>query len=606
MALAGLSSSLVNTFNLSLTGKLNLNARLPQEESTPPATPFPNRANILTDSFTFVNRGFPVIDDLRGPLDALRVASTGRFLTENFQNTGLPALDDFNKKERVVQLQNDALRDLRTRLQTLRESVQTLREKGALNLFSGFSADPDVVEVAAGGEASASRFSISVLQTATRDKLVSNVQATGALGLSGSFSVNGVEVTVEAGDSLLDIALKINRGEDTNGNGVLDGPEDFNGNGSIDIIEIEPSEFFEGLFVIEDANNNGVLDPTEDANGNGRLDGGTAETGVTAAVSSDNRLVLLAEEGGRINLDDPDGILLQLGFFALTPEGASVQKDTQLVTINERLVDLNSIAGRAKIQVDGKTFSSDTNIFTNVAEGVTLTLNGTSTDAVRVRVFLDAASAAGQIETFVDRFNDALTAFNKILGDDRLFARDLDIQTLRSDLVQGSQDTLRGVNEQDAVTQSRSPGQQDIRSLGIDAVNAEKASFQEVGLGTAVRSLRDNIRDLFQHVGSKLFRELSAIGIRTQSDDTLQVDRAQLERALTRNPEKVFDILTNADNGILTRLDPILEQALDESLGILDFKEEQIQQLAQVPSKIAELFQDNARNDLLRNLIAVV
>jgi len=606
MAISGLNNSIVHTFNLSLTGRLNLNARIPSTDDTPPGAPLPNKADILTDSFRFVNKGFPVIDDLRGPLSALRVAASGRFLTENFQDTGLPALDEFEKKDRIVQLQTDALKNIRSRFERLQKSVQQLREKGALNLFSGFSSQSDVVEVTTGSGAAASKLSVKVLQQAARDQRVSDIQSTGALGLSGTFSLNGVAVTVEAGDTLLDIALKLNRGEDTNGNDVLDGPEDFNGNGSIDIIEVEPNEFFEGLFIIEDANNNGVLDPSEDANGNGRLDGGTAETGVTAAVSADNRLVLRAKEGGTINLDDPDGLLLQLGFFALNDQGIAVEKDQQLVTIDDRLVDLNSLAREAKIEVDGKTLTSKTNTFTDAADGVALTVTGASSDAARVRVFVDAAQAVEQIESLFDRFNDAVTALNQVLGDHRLFARDLDIQSLRSDLVQRSQNRIRETNERDANTQRLAPSQQDTRSLGIESVNTDKFSFQEIGVTQAVRTLKDNLADLFQHVGSKLFQDLSAIGIRTEADDTVRVDRAQLNRALTRQPDKVFDILNSADTGILPRLEPLLETALNDTLGTLDLKQEQVQELAQVPSKVAELFQQNANNDFLRNLIAVV
>ncbi|CAI2717407.1 flagellar filament capping protein FliD [Nitrospina watsonii] len=606
MAIAGLSNSIVNTFNLTLTGRLNLNAKLSATGSAAPGTPLPNRADIFTDSFLFVDRGFPVIDDLRGPLSALRVAQGGRFLTETFQDSGLPALDEFNKKNRFVQLQSDALQDLRTRLQRLQSSVQTLRETGALNLLTGFSSNPEVVEVTVDNTASLSRFELKGIQQATRERLVSDAQSLGALGLSGSFSINGVEVTVTVGDTLLDIANKINRGEDTNGNGTLDGAEDFNGNGSIDIIEIEPTEFFEGLFVIEDRNNNGVLDPSEDANGNGRLDGGTAETGVTATLSADNRLELTAAEGERITLDDTDGLLLQLGFFTLNSQGVSVQKEKQLVTVNGQVQDLNQSARNAAIEIDGRTFQSDTNTFDNVLNGVTLTLTGTSNESVQVRVQVDARAAATQIRSLVDRFNDTITAFNKILGGDRLFARDLDIQTLRNDLIQNSQGVLRRVNQRDARTQSQAGSQQDNRSLGIDSVNVGKTSFQEVGLTNAVRSLQDSPSTLFKHVGSKLFRELSAIGIRSEFDDTLKINRPQLERALQQNPGKVFDILTREDGGILSSIEPVLEKALSGNLGVLDFKQEQIRELSQVPSKVAELFQQNSSNDLLRNLIAVV
>ncbi|MGP0565181.1 MULTISPECIES: flagellar filament capping protein FliD [unclassified Nitrospina] len=640
--MALLSNNILSNFNLSLTGTLNLRSLLSplnlggtlgglgqvlsgitdsivdQVDLSPEATegilglgrtigsPLPNRGALLAGSFSFVERGFPVISDLRGPLSALRVAQSGRFLTENFRDTGLPLLDEFTKRDSVVQLQNDALGDLRSRLEKLQRSVETLRQTGALNLLTGFSSDRNVVQVTANETAPISRFQVNVVQQATRELRVSDAQSLGALGLSGSFSINGVEVTVAAGDTLLDIANKINRGEDVNGNGVLDGPEDFNGNGLIDIIEIPATPFFEGLFIIEDANNNGVLDPAEDANGNGILDGGTAQTGVTATLSSDNRLELTAAEGERINLDDPDGLLLQLGFFTLNSQNVSVLKDKQLVTVNNQVTDLNRLAQDAVIEIGGKEFQSATNTFDDILNGVTIRLRGTSSQAVEVGVRVDAKGAAEQIETLVDRFNDAIQAFNKILGGDNVFARDLDIQTLRNNLIKNSQGVLEQINERDARTQEQARFQKNTRSLGINSVNTEKTAFQEIGLSNAVRNLKDNSTELFKHVGSKLFRELSAIGIQTESDDTLKINRPQLERALNQNPGKVFNILTREEGGILSRIEPILELALSDNLGILNFKQEQIRELSQVPSKVAELFQENAGNDLLRNLIAVV
>ena len=228
-----LNSNVLSTFNLALTGKLNLNARLSETNLGQVGGRTPSKAEILTNAFVFVKNDFPVITDLSGPLSALRVAAAGKFLTENFQDTGLPALDDFEKKDRFLKLQTDALGDLRTRLEVLQDTVQELQEKGALNLFSGFSSQTDVVEISAGNTASVGGLTIQVTQQALNNVLVSDVQPTGALGLSGSFSINGVEIVVEATDNLLDIQNKINRGEDTDGDGELDGPEDFNGNGLI-------------------------------------------------------------------------------------------------------------------------------------------------------------------------------------------------------------------------------------------------------------------------------------------------------------------------------------------------------------------------------------
>lgn len=95
-------------------------------------------------------------------------------------------------------------------------------------------------------------------------------------------------------------------GEDTNANGVLDASEDVNGNGFLDPNEdansngiLDAGEDLNGngqLDLGEDTNGNGVLDGSEDANGNGILDGGyfifsntiTNNTGDGIRVTSSN------------------------------------------------------------------------------------------------------------------------------------------------------------------------------------------------------------------------------------------------------------------------------------------------------------------------------
>ena len=176
----------------------------------------------------------------------------------------------------------------------------------------------------------------------------------GALGLTGSFFINGTKITVQATDSLFELKNKINFGEDQNRNGVLDKTEDVSNNGMLDVIQTENSEFVPAVFIVEDFDGDGVIDLGEDANDNGQLDGGVDESQVLALIQ-DNRLILLSMAGGRNQIDllDNDEVLLGLGFFELNSKGFPIQKEFQF---DEDAPGINLIQQpqTAKIEINGK------------------------------------------------------------------------------------------------------------------------------------------------------------------------------------------------------------------------------------------------------------
>ena len=158
----------------------------------------------------------------------------------------------------------------------------------------------------------------------------------------------------------------------------LDEAEDVNGNGIIETIQVSGSQYGPGIFIIEDQNGNGVLDPAEDVNGNERLDGGTQDHQVTATIQ-DNRLLLTSQTGenSAITLSDDDGVLFALGFFELDADGELIQNEVQLNTSGTNLV----VSGNdAEITIDDETFTSASNVFSDIFEGITLEVRGGTGD----------------------------------------------------------------------------------------------------------------------------------------------------------------------------------------------------------------------------------
>lgn len=566
----------------------------------------PSRADLLLDSFVFVSSRVPEVNDLRGPLAAFRVNSAGRFVTEGFQFSHLPLVDEAGAP-RLTERQTDNIELLQIRLQALLDKVDELRLGGAFNLLTARSSDTGALQVTAGGTADEGGFNVEIVSAATRSVLASDAQIDGALGLTGSFRINGTEITVSATDTLADIQRMINRGEDLNGNGVLDEAEDVNGNGLIDTIQISGSPYGPGIYIIEDANGNGVLEPAEDVNGNQSLDGGTQEHQVTATIEN-NRLILTSQTGedSAIALDDPDSVLFALGFFELDSGGSVVQKEVQLDTSGNNIVQAGA---DAEITIDGETFKSSNNVFDGLIEGLSLEVRGGEGDTVRVRVDTDAGNAVENIQSLFLRFNDALGALNDALAFAQTFPRDFELQTVREELTENAQEGIRTRESRDAARATVDPSNNLPPSLGLNSVNTDKFTVSELGATQTVRAIRDGLGALFLNRGSELFKKLSSVGIKTASDDTIRVDVPALTRALETQPGSILELFEDPEAGILPRLQAQLESLLTDEVGRLDFKSARLEALAGQDTGTGEAFQRAFEKLLLetttRNLIAV-
>ena len=566
----------------------------------------PTPSDLLFDSFVFVSNRVPQVNDLRGPLSAFRVNAAGRFVTDRFEFSHFPIIDEVGAS-RITERRTDDIGNLQIRLQALLDKVEELRLGNAFNLLTAKSSDSSALRVSADSTAKEASFEVTIDVVASRSVLASDAQGTGALGLTGNFRINGVAITVVATDTLADIKDKINRGEDVNGNGVLDEAEDVNGNGIIETIQVSGSQHGAGIFIIEDQNGNGVLDPAEDVNGNQRLDGGTQDHQVTATIQ-DNRLLLTSQTGDNsaITLSDPDSILFNLGFFELDGNGELVKKEVQLNASGTNLVVSGS---DAEIIIDGETFTSATNIFSEIFEGITLEVRSGAGETIRVTVETDASAAVNQIQSLFLRLNDAITALNDSLAFAKTFAGDFELQSVREELTENSQTSIRTNESRDASRETVDPTNNLPPSLGLNSVNIEKFSTTELGITRTVQAIRDGLGALFANRGSELFKKLSSIGIKTESDDTISVNVPALTLALESQPDDVLELFNDAETGILPLLETQLESLLKEDVGRLDLKSARLQALSELDTGTEKSFQRAFEKLLLetiaRNLIAI-
>lgn len=110
---------------------------------------------------------------------------------------------------------NDAItswQDLNSRLSALQTATTALTRSGTFDTVSGASTNTSVASFSASAGATVGQHTLTVNQLAQAQKVVSQSQTSSniALGLTGTFSLNGKSVSIKAADTLSDVAVKIN------------------------------------------------------------------------------------------------------------------------------------------------------------------------------------------------------------------------------------------------------------------------------------------------------------------------------------------------------------------------------------------------------------
>lgn len=119
------------------------------------------------------------------------------------------------RQQAQLQQQMDVFSQLKDKLRTLSGAALSLTNNGAFQAFSATTSSPEVATITTGTNGSPAAFDLQVFKLATSMKLASQPQgaANAALGKTGSFVVNGKEISVTSGDTLQDMATKLNNAD---------------------------------------------------------------------------------------------------------------------------------------------------------------------------------------------------------------------------------------------------------------------------------------------------------------------------------------------------------------------------------------------------------
>ncbi len=139
-------------------------------------------------------------------------------------------ITNLNKQITGYNAQISDWQSLNTSLASLQSAVKTLANQSTLNVPAASSSNPAAATVTAQVGASFGSHTLAVSQLATAQEVVSAPQSssTTALGKTGSFTLNGRAVLVASGDTLSDVAAKINAaGAGVSANVVAVGTNDY-------------------------------------------------------------------------------------------------------------------------------------------------------------------------------------------------------------------------------------------------------------------------------------------------------------------------------------------------------------------------------------------
>lgn len=528
----------------------------------------------LAGKLNFVERRVPTVDLTNSSLSSGLRAQDAIAAIESRRYSS-PIDIKLNYGARFAGEQGQRLGRIYQSLLEVRAESGALRSISAYNIKTASVNNGSVLSATASQLAPAGDYSVTVTRLANSQKLASSAITNPGdpLGLSGTFKVNGWEVSVTSADTLDTLRDKINYGEDANHSGRLDYAADVNGNGAIEVLTAPGGAFSGGQYLPsfywnEGATANGALSASEDANGNDILDGGSARTGVKASVAG-GQLVLQSLDGGNIGvrLDDQNGILEAIGVLLRGPD---------FETAVNFLNDQTEREQTSKFSVNGTANESPSNYVHNGVGGLQLALGGTGSATVSVGV--DATLAVKPTERFGGSFNAAMELLNSTIAGNGALSDNPKLQDIYADVVRA----LYTAPAQPA------GGMKSVADAGITPAALPNA-IQQLALEQAP-SMMDDAYAIPGTGPDAWTSQVKKAGVDSVDDFKVDVDRNGMEASLKRNNAGVSDIMSLA----ASRLQSGLDRHLNPEHGTIKFQQDVIARYGSNQREVEKLMAQTA------------
>jgi len=299
-------------------------------------------------------------------------------------------------------------------------------------------------------------------------------------------------------------------------------------------LEARINDAGDGIALVDTGGGSGKIEVTDSGSGQAAKNLGIAGQSTSVDVNGVPTQVLSGSTTIRISVGASDTLadvadkIFELG----VPISATVFHEG--TSGNIRLSLVSGISGRAgELLVDDRDFgssfiqttaaqdallvlggsnvlvSSSSNTFENIVDGLNVTVKGTSTTPIEVRVENSSSSIVTNLKLLVDKYNEVVSKLKEYTK--------FDPDTNTTGILFGTTEALR-----------------------------------------VETSLARLVTDQFSGVGD--VNNLAQIGISVKDNGELEFDEAKLKRLYDSDPEKVEEFFTKADVGFSAKLDKLIER----------------------------------------------
>lgn len=440
-------------------------------------------------------------------------------------------LTKFTREQTSLKAEQSAWKDVQTRLTNLTNKMNALTKPAAFDAKKVALSQEGKFTLSASPDALSGDFSIEVKQLATRTQVIGNklelaedTKLSSAWGKAGNLTIgiSGKEaqtIMISETDSIESVIDRINESTKESGvsaviidNHVVLQSADL-GNKKINIGGTVASDL--GLDTVESGKithmrgdkvalaegtevNNGwgksgelrigiagkeaqmitisETDSIEDIVGS--INGLTTKSGISAVII-DNRVVLQSSDFQDNTITFDGELANDLGLANLKPNQVTQGK-------------------QASVIVNGIAIMRDTNTISDIMEGVTLTLQAVTTEAVTAKVTDDLEASTKLVQDFVDQYNSTMTFISTQLDVGDPSQENNKTGALAGDgSIMRLQSQLRGLLTQPVA--NGNAGNNTATAIGISVDRSGKATLDKSKLETALKENSKIVSDLFNY-----------------------------------------------------------------------------------------------------------
>ncbi len=396
-------------------------------------------------------------------------------------------LADIDATCRVVKLSESQFKLVVTSASAGTGSAIAFEDSGAAT-YSVDSSNPAVAQAVITGAAAAGQYAVSVSSLAKAETLRSDVQTTrdAALGLEGSFTVNGIAIATLSSDSLDSLATRISAAHA----GVQAAVAVDGAGYRLEIV----SETMGKAGAASFSDSSGVLRAL------GVLQGNLAPKNVVQAAAdaaySVNGIAYSSSTNTVTTLSGLDLTLSGTGTAAITVSAVGgVLKSLGIMDSSDALAHEAGKAQDAVFNVDGTTFTRAQNTVSDAISGLTFTLKRAGSTAVELSEASE--SLLGKVKDWVAKYNDAVSSLKAAMQYDTKTktAGALNGDSLASDLY--TKLRLSATRPVAGLVPIDSLDDVGIATGTFGSANADKLVVDETVLTEKLSSARSDVMKLF-------------------------------------------------------------------------------------------------------------